>query len=240
VWIFGDDDIIVPGGLAKIISYLETKDYDLVYVNSHPVKSSYTPIESTICSGPTEISDVTLFVGRVHVFLTFISGNIVNKDRVRASVQTPLSSLVGTSLVQLGWIYTALNVYTRGLYIHEQLVGARFNNTGGYKLIEVFGPNLEQVTTKWLQSEKLRRLVINGTLQRFWPAMLLDYRNSPGNFEKEVSPSEILTPAFKDNLRYWFFVYPIIMMPFDLAKFWMFAVRIVNRTDKALGFVLMK
>ena len=34
VWIFGDDDIIVPGGLRVLLGHLETRKYDLLYLKT--------------------------------------------------------------------------------------------------------------------------------------------------------------------------------------------------------------
>lgn len=238
VWIFGDDDTIVPGGIAAILSCLEIKDYDLVYVCSFPLNKSIRSETLRLPLNATEFDDAGLFVKRIHIYFTFISGNIVNKDRVQALHPTSFSSLVGTNLVQLSWVYAALNSFGRGLYIQDKLVGARVDNTGGYKLIEVFGPKLRWVTDQALHSISLRRLVIGGTIQRFWPGMLLDYRRNNKSFESEASPTKTLTAAFRDSPRYWIFVYPILVLPAVLGAWWFFLVRILNRIDKMLGFVL--
>ncbi len=238
VWIFGDDDIIVPGGIAMIFSYLESKDFDLVYVCSFPIASSarFSALRST--SSAMEFDDAEPFVKRIHIYFTFISGNIINKDRLQSLAQGSFSTLLGTNLVQLSWIYAALNEFQRGLYIQEKLVGARVDNTGGYKLTEVFGSRLKRVTQQSLRSLRLRKLIINGTVQRFWPGMLLNYRKNNKLFEKDASPAKTLTAVFKDNPRYWFFVYPILALPTVLGTCWFFLIRVLNRIDKVLGFIL--
>jgi abequosyltransferase len=158
---------------------------------------------------------------------------------VLANHATDFSSLVGTLFVQLGWAYTALNGFVRGLYIREKLIGVRANNTGSYKLLQTFGPGLATITEKWLKSGSVGRIIINGTIQRFWPLMLLRYKNSSQDFGKEADPEAILTPVYKDNFRYWVFAYPIIVLPYPLAAIWAFAVRIVNRLDKAAGYPML-
>jgi abequosyltransferase len=237
VWIFGDDDIIVPGGVAAILSYLEIKDYDLIYVSSYPLQDAhkFSAIRSL---NAVEFEDVKPFVKRIHVNFSFISGNIINKDRVQAAEPVSFSALVGSNLVQLAWVYSALNGFVRGLYIYDKLVGARVDNTGGYKLSEVFGSKLKRVTEKCIRSERVRQLILSGTLQRFWPGLLLGFRKSSGSFETDAAPSRILTAEFKDNPRYWFFVYPILVLPTALGTGWFFFIRILNRIDKAFGFVL--
>jgi hypothetical protein len=116
----------------------------------------------------------------------------------------------------------------------------RINNTGGYKLLQVFGPNLKDITENWLQNRAIKRLIINGTLQRFWPGILLKFKSLSSKFEKEADPEEVLTPVFKDNFRYWIFVYPILIAPSAIGMCWFFVLRVLNRTDKLLGSRLMK
>jgi abequosyltransferase len=238
VWIFGDDDVIVPGAVAAILSCLHHNEYDLVYVNSFPIRGpqKFTPIVGRISH--REYEDVIPFVKRINISFTFISTNIVNKDRVQAAVPASFAALVGTNLVQLAWIFAALNTFTRGLYINQKLVGARVDNTGGYNVASVFGSKLNAVTKIGLHSERLRRLIISGTLQRFWPALLIFLRNSTGSFEHDQAQTRTLTSEFKDNPRYWLFVYPILVLPPFLGSAWFFCIRVVNFIDKTCGYLL--
>jgi glycosyltransferase involved in cell wall biosynthesis len=239
VWIFSDDDLIVPGGLAKILFYCEAAEYDLIWVNNYSFGKFHIPLNAEARPDAVEISDPVSYVKRIHVFFTFISGNIINKDTVLAGGPKAFSSLVGTGLAQLGWTYTALNRFTRGLYIRENLIAMRENNTGGYKLFQVFGPTLATITRNWLSSANLGRIVMNGTIQRFWPMMLLEYKKSASAFADEVKPQVILSALFKDNIRYWVFAYPAIVLPYPLASAWVLFVRILNRLDKAAGFPML-
>jgi glycosyltransferase involved in cell wall biosynthesis len=239
VWIFGDDDILVGGGIAAILSYCGAKEYDILYVNQFPLTDMYKPRTCNAGISAIEISDAREFVRRINIFFTFISANIINKDRVLASNPAPFSELIDTNLMQLGWTYAALNGFERGLYIEEKLIGARANSVGGYKLLEVFGSSLVRVTRDRLHSENLRHLIFNGTIQRFWPTMIYRYKNENVSFEDSGRPREILGAAFKDNYRYWIYVFPILVLPSFLAACWLYAVRVVNRIDKALGFLLL-
>lgn len=240
VWLFSDDDLIVPGGLKKILNYCEAAEYDLIWVSSYSFEDSHQPRRARPSNDVIEISDPKAYTKRVHIFFTFISGNIINKDRVSAGhAADEFSSLIGTNFVQLAWAYTALNGFARGLYIRERLVAVRANNTGGYKLFHVFGPTLASITRKWLKSATLGQIVMNGTVQRFWPLMLLRYKKSAKDFKEEAGPAAVLGPVFKDNWRYWVFAYPVIVLPYPLAAIWVFASRILNRLDKAAGFPML-
>jgi abequosyltransferase len=239
VWLFSDDDLIVPGGLAKILTYCGAAEYDLIWVSAYPFGKFHKPRPVKASRDAVEISDPTAYVKRIHVLFTFITGNIINKDTVLKAGPKVFSSLDGTGLAQLGWTYTALNRFARGLYIREKLIAMRENNTGGYKLFHVFGPALTTITKDWLESPNLGRIVMNGTLQRFWPLMLLRYKKSAIAFADEADPRSVLTPLFRDNIRYWVFAYPVIVLPSLLAAIWVLVVRILNLLDKAAGFPML-
>jgi len=239
VWLFSDDDIIIPGAVPKILSHCEEAEYDLIWVSAYPLREFHNPRAVEAGDDAVTISDAGAYAKRVHVFFTFISGNIINKDRVLAAKPPAFSSLIGTSLIQLGWTYTALNGFVRGLYIREKLIVVRENNTGGYKLFQVFGPTLATITKNWLRSASLRGIVMNGTAQRFWPLMLLRYKKCAKDFAQEASPQTVLTPVFGDNVRYWAFAFPVIVLPSTLAAAWVFAGRVLNRIDKATGFLML-
>src|SRR5580692_8254324 len=125
VWIFSDDDLIVPGGLAKILAYCEAGEYDLIWVSNHSFGKFPKPFAVKARPDAIEISDSAAYVKRIHVFFTFITGNIINKDTVLEAGPKAFSSLIGTNLAQLGWTYTALNRFARGLYIREKLIAMR-------------------------------------------------------------------------------------------------------------------
>ena len=59
--------------------------------------------------------------------------------------------------MQLGWTYTELNRFSRGLYIRETLIGVQTSNTGGYKLFQVFGPYSGDNHKKLVDLHEFRR-----------------------------------------------------------------------------------
>lgn len=239
-WLFSDDDLVAPGGIAKIVSYCESGDYDLMWVSSYGFHGTHTPAPLKAGHDAIDLSDVHAYVKRVHIFFSFISGNIINRDTVLAEGTKRFETLVGSSLMQLAWAYTALNRFSRGLYIREKIIAVRANNTGGYKLFQVFGSTLDRIGREWLQSKSVAQLIMNGAIQRFWPQMLLVYKNSPIAFTDHLKPEEGLTPVFKDNPRYWIFAYPVMKLPRFAARAWVTAVRAVNVLDKILGYPLLE
>ena len=191
VWLIGDDDLVIPGAIEKIMTYLQSADYSLVYVSSYCFEHSTEPNKVKVVHSPSVIKDARAFARSIHINLTFISGLIINKNRLKTAKTTTFSDLVGTNLVQLGWAYEALNSYDRGLYIHEKLVGMRTNNTGGYVLSQIFGYNLQAITSHRLKDTKVARSIINGTLMRFLPAAFLNLHKLSEKFHEEQAPDAI-------------------------------------------------
>ncbi|MCU1251389.1 MAG: putative glycosyltransferase [Edaphobacter sp.] len=157
VWLIGDEDLIVPGAIGKIIFYMQAG-------NSYCFEGAAAPKGVEFSWPPRVIKDAHRFVCSIHVNFTFVSDNIINEDRVMASDPIRLSSLVGTNLMQLGWIYAALNRYI--LYFREKLVGMRTNDTVGYTLSQVIGPNLKKIADRPQTSEEYYQWDI----MRFLPA----------------------------------------------------------------------
>lgn len=239
VWLFSDDDLIVPGALAKILRYCEDT-YDLIWLAGSSFAQPHVPVAAKPGHDAVQITSAREFAKYVHVFFTFISANIINKDTVLSAGPKAFSNLIGSSLAQLGWTYTALNQFTRGLYVREKLIAVRANNTGGYKLFHVFGPKLATITKEWLASGELAEIILNGTVQRFWPLMLHEYNRNPQFFAAEASPKQVLSSIFGANFRYWIFDYPLMTLPGPLAQAWFALTRIVNRLDKAVGYPLLQ
>lgn len=237
VWLFSDDDLIVPGGVAKILGYCEAANYDVISLRNYIFEESHTLSQARARNDAVNISDPREIVKRVHAMFALISINIINKDTVLAAGPKPFAELIGTGLVHLGWTFTALSQFSLGLLIRERLIAVRANNAGGFSVSQVFGHNLLAITKSWLHPETLGQIMINGAVQRYWPAILLAYKNcTPGYFTDQNQPQTVLTPLFRDNPRYWIFAYPVAVLPYHLSLAWLFLTRVINRLDRAAGY----
>ncbi len=241
VWIIGDDDALLPGSVEHVLEYLCRDEYDLAYVS--PI--GYAEVASAqqrrnFRKGVRIYTDPVLFVKRVHIFMTLISCNIINKDRVATVAHEPFSKLIDSNLIQLGWTFTALRAHQKSLYFERPIVSYRTGNTGGYGVCRVFGATLRQVTEEWLDVPKLNQLILNATLQRFLPYCLMAAnQESHGGFQQEDAHA-LLSSVFRSNFRYWFFDYPIIVLPRVLASLWTQMLRVINRIDRAFGYPLLR
>jgi glycosyltransferase involved in cell wall biosynthesis len=238
VWVMGDDDVLAPYALGRIVECLSKDESDLVYLTPFGFEGAEPP-PSTASAAPgnaRRFRDPEAFARRVHFFFAMISANIVNKDRVESVGHRPFSNLVGSNLIHLGWIFTALRGHRRSLILDEGLLGYRCENTGGFGVCQVFGPNMKAVADEWLQVPRLSRIISNGALQRHIPPHLLATKQQAGHPFLREDAHAILSKCFGKSLRYWIFDYSIIMLPRGLAWIWMQILRVFNRIDRACGY----
>ena len=233
VWICGDDDVIEPCGLNTLLKYLTSQDeYDLISLHARGFTGDYSP---QTAKSPEKIKIFKRpedLARRVNVFFTFITGMIINKQRVSSFPHRPFSGLVDTNLVQLSWTYSALEHHRRSLIIYTPLVATLANNTGGYALFKVFGTNLKRITDEWLSSPRVRSAIYRGTMQSFFPWFLVKSKNGSAFLSED--PHRILRPAFGNYLHYWVFDFPIIKLPRILGIGWFWMVKVINKVDKTL------
>jgi hypothetical protein len=185
------------------------------------------------------IEDPEEFALQTHIFLTFITGNIVHRERALSLTQRPFSELIGTSLVQLGWTYSLLRHFKQGAVVSNPVIAASSDARGGYALFTVFGPNLKRIGEEWLVEPRLVQIVVNGTLQVFFPPFVYGTRHVSNSFSEERA-EHILFPIFSGNYRYRFFISPLFHLPKKLARIWLLTNRVINRVDRALGNPMLR
>lgn len=233
VWVFSDDDVVVPGTLRRVLTALAQEKYDIVCISPF-----FSPSEEIQHRKFRHVPDLEFTRARdlarqVHVLFTFISGVIIAKERLSAVPHPPFASLFDSSLGQLGPFFTVLNAHRRSLVIRDPLVTATANRSVGYGIYEVFGTNLTKIASEWIEDEDARKAIIGGTIQRFLPHWILLSRKSAASSVSE-DPHEILRRCFGKYSRYWIFNYPIYALPLPLAKLWLMFVRIFNKFETLL------
>lgn len=238
VWLFSDDDLIAPGGIARVLQALSRRDYDLVQVGHYNFVGEYGAHRTYRPLPDQEYTRAEDLARQTHVFFTFISGIIVNKERIEAEPHRPFASLVGTNLVQLGPCFTALNRHRTSLIIRDPVVAARGNSSVGYALYQVFGPTMTAIVNEWVESPRVRKAIIGGTLRRFFPFWILLGRES-GISRVPEDAHAVLRACHRRDWRYWTWDYPIYILPLPLARLWLLALRAVNKIDSMIGAALV-
>ncbi|AXC11513.1 putative glycosyltransferase [Acidisarcina polymorpha] len=240
VWIVGDDDVILPRGVEVVLGLLASSEFDLVHLRAAPIVAGAEPRAPTRQPRIEIVHDPVTFALRTHVFLTFITSNIIDKRRVSELPHLPFTDIIGTGLVQLSWTYTVLRHFRKGAVVHDCLVaGGGDENRGGYALVTIFGTNLKRITEAWLVDAPLVRIILNGAQQVFFPTYLSLARSKASGFTDE-DPDQVLRPLFFDNWRYHLFIYPVLTLPLGLARLWVLLCRVANRLDKILGNPMLR
>ena len=231
VWVFGDDDVMLEGGLSNVVKLLEQESPDYMFIAPYVFFNSIAEIKPAQRMVPTMvIADPIEMVHLVnlHADLVLISGAIIDKDRLSIFQHPPFSSLIDTNLVQLGWVLTSLRYLRRGVFVQLGVLAARAGNSrGGFQAARVFGQNYSRAVSEMLpKGSKLAAKVINDHLRNWFPRNWMAFRESG---EDPSDQNEVLNKAFSGNLRYWICVYPLLHAPQNLTGIWAKLLRVPSR-----------
>jgi len=222
VLLLSDDDLLLDGGLEKLLPVLQAGNPGVVHIRSYSYQENFrnerprrTP------SGRTLVyQDPNDFAAKVHVNLTFISGNVVNKSLVGEPLRP--EAFLDTSLVQLSWSMWAAQHADTNVYMDDFLVAAKSENTGGYRLCNVFGVNMNRIFRGFESlgaDPEFFRIMNRKTITTFFPGWILKLRSKGNNFHAEEY-FETLRPIFRGHPTLWTMVWPASKWPVPVAKIW--------------------
>jgi abequosyltransferase len=241
MWLLGDDDVVLPGGMNKILSLLATADYALVFLCPYSFHSDYLAERQhdRFQRFAQILPNGLPFIRKVGIMITFTSGIIVNKDRYSSEEQPRLDSLVGSNLLPLGWTLPVLRSGGTSLIVWERLLAGRHSYSGGWSISQVFGDNLNELLRSTLAGrEDIAAAIVNSSLRDFFPFMLTQVRQSTttpfnqGDFRRSIEP------FYKRNWRYWVYVFPIAISPYWAARLWYFGTQLLYRAARRLSSTL--
>jgi hypothetical protein len=220
-WLFGDDDLPRAGLVGALVQLLERNLPDLVYINSRwsPALTDNDPGNPVQALDAVQMDRMT-FSRVVHVWTTFISGMVVRRELAQAG---PLRRFTGTSLVQLGWVFGALERGERFVHVRTPAVLATAGNTGSYRVLTVFGRNFQHVAEDALarseQTRRMARAMVVRTSIAYLPHLVWGYRQGTlGRFGRDESLAEALTPEVRRSLVYALLLRPIERGPHLVAR----------------------
>jgi len=235
VWVIGDDDVILPGGLQLILDVLAKQEIDILYLNGYGFSNHYLdePKRGRGKSGVVEYSNALDFVKHTHVMLTFLTALVVRYGVNVASVSQVVN---GTNLTQLGWVLPLIRDGKKFASIENRVYAATMGNSGGYGAVNVFGNNFRNIANSILKDQpKVAKAIQNGTIVMWFPTYIMSLRKGEAGYLKENVAIE-MKRLFQGNWRYYFFLVPLINLPFKLAQLYFIFVRV---TRKLLGTTLL-
>jgi abequosyltransferase len=232
VWILGDDDVILPGRLGKVLDVLASRDLDVLYLNGYSYSEDYRlePKRGRGKSGVVEFSNSLDFVKHTHIMLTFITAIVV---RSGVNLESVTAITAGSHLLQLGWVLQLVRDGKKFAVINDRVFAAKIANSGGYGAIDVFGRSQNFIVSSILESRpELANAIQNGTIVIWFPTYIMNVRRGNTLPSKNVYLDESLgseiRQVFRANWRYHLFLWPLIKLPMSLARLYFLLVRIIQ------------
>lgn len=247
MWVIGDDEIIYRGVIPYVLALCRIKEFGLLHLANHGFSHGQQEIVS-IRKIPKKVSVSQLnsqdLFKTANIFLTFISANIINRQAILTTCPNfNAKADMNTQLPQLAWTYTALKVSNIHYYIQTPLFAALGDNTSGYKLIEVFGINLTQITKKYLEKTipNAERVISNAVITRLLPRQLMRQFNNSTKKNQFLDDdiAAATRSCFQDKLLFKIFLKPILSTSSFQRKIAFFFVRVFNTVNRKLGYKLL-
>lgn len=220
LWIVGDDDLPQPGAIRGIVELLRRERPAMVYLDSQWVASTAAagmqPLDASLRCRTLERD---AFARQVHVWLTFISGVVVELAGLTAERRNALALRhMGTSLVQLGWVLDALDRGDRFVHVADSCLLATAGNTGGYAVLQTFGANFKRIVLDSLASRpRLARAILLRHLVCYLPGLVWGVRRGRlGRFSDEQG-WDVLRAALGRHAAFWLLVAPVARAPEPVA-----------------------
>lgn len=246
-WQIGDDEIMYRGTVQYVLEFCRTKEFGLLHLsckgfhNGQQAKVSSRKKSKTIAVEKLNSKEI---FRRANVFLTFISANVINRDALLARLPAfDAKAELNTSLPQLAWIYSVLKFFDSHYYIDTPLFGALAGNTGGYKLIKVFGFNLNNITRKYLEDviPNSERIMSNAVLTAVIPGGLMSQSGNWKLTNKYEHENTLLAAeaCFKDYAYFDIFIRPMLSDSKRKRRLAFFFVRVMNRLNRKLRYCFL-
>lgn len=235
-WVFGDDDVLMPGALEKILYLLKRSEFGVVHIKAFPYKGDpfdWAPKRKSAIYEVVGKSQLEGMAYKVSDMFSFITGNIVNKDLVPSGMD--LYRYVDTKYNQIQWVFSALFAAETNLYIDDGLLA--INNeeqSGGYPFCRVFGTNYN-IFFKIFIGKGIDQAffdVINRKMAReLFPALIYHARMTGGSYRNYTPENyfEELRPSYEKYAEFWLCVAPMCKLPLFALYPHFFAVRVINK-----------
>lgn len=207
-WLLSDDDLPRAGLVRALLDLLECESPDLVYMDSRwlPEIADNDPTHPVGVLQGLRLGQLA-FARRVHVWTTYLSGMVV---RATPLLREParLRRFSGTQVSQLAWVLEALRDGSRFIHITTPCILATEGNTGGYKVLKVFGQHVPAIMREMLP-ERVVRAMLRRMATAYLPNLLCGLREARlGRFEQEDA-AEVLRQQFGGMLAFRLLLEPI-------------------------------
>lgn len=232
-WLLSDDDLPASGLIQSVVRYVRAQQPDLLYLPSLWSRDELTVHASRHGSSELLVKPVSAqaLARFAHVNVTFISSWVVRRDRWVHEAEV----LVGSNLLQLSWILSCLKLGSRFAVAQQVCILARSGNTGGYKLLSVFGKNLPATLNALLADRRDLALPILSRLGwTYLPALIwLSRRKAAQTFVQENS--SLALRFWSERLCHKVLHRPLLKLPMPMASIFFLASKAIDRVWQYLS-----
>lgn len=200
MWLLGSDDTPKPGYLTKILEILENREIGVLNICRNRTQEQ----------GLHYVTDVKTFLFEISVYITFISGNIIN-TKVIESIN--LNKYIGTLFVFVPVTLNASISFNDNAVLDENpfVEGNDSKNNGGYNLFEVFVHNLHKIIYEKVEDrsisvqtyDKIKEKIFHEFMENFIHRLLVN--KEANNFILKNAWYNLISFYYKDSY-FWKFV----------------------------------
>lgn len=245
LWQIGDDEVLHRGACRYVLGFARQHEFGLLHIECVGFSNGQQPAQ--LARAIPDAVDVrslssSAMFRQANVYLTFISANVINRHALRAHFPAfdPKSEM-NTYLPQLAWIFGVLKASTHHFHVRTPLFSALGGNTSGYRLVEVFGLNLQAITDRQLGGviAHAQRTMANAVLTRLLPGELVSLSRAAatgGNKFEAENLERALDQAFGRSLYLRWGTKPLLSASALRRSIAFFAVRAFNKINRALNY----
>ena len=230
VWIFGDDDVIFPGSLERILGVLQTPEVDMIFVQAEGFierpDERVTPnpnAPASLYKSPLDFINAVAYAGD----LALISAIVLNKDRIEAFPHPDFREGADSYLIQLGWTFSCLKHLRSAVLFQKGLIATcEKASSRPFDMVMVFGKNWKQLAQRFLgNGSPVYNAVIRRQLDAWFANNWIMMREQ-GYAKNTPHPTRQMRREYGDRALYWLMIHPLLAWPLPLAKLWKHGMRV--------------
>lgn len=221
-WLIGDDDLPAIGSIKLIMDVISKNSADIIYMKSDWRDNIYDECSMREISKVTYsvVNDRLFFARLVNIWLTFISGCIVNKSKILLNNNNFKSdAYLWSTINQMSWICPALKCGDTFIIIDQKIIYASKNNTSGYSALKTFGVNLPLIlkiefeNMTYLIDAIIRHMIPSFLTTLIWKSAISTRGNDNTHFNNQY------WIAIKNNFND-YYIFRVLCIPtYYLPKF---------------------
>lgn len=218
VLLLGDDDLIVDGGLVKIINVLNSNIlYGSITLNAYGYNKEFMqemPLFGSKNNKKYEIFEDYLYATCLNN--TSLSSSVINKDLIYFDETVPESE---KNLTHLRYILTASMKAEINYFFGEFIIAGKRDNSSSYQYTQVFVDELWNIYNRVLNNDWSKRIIKRlkrKFLISFYPRNILTIDNYIFESQKEILGN--FDKHFSEITYYRYFFKKVLVSPYLIKK----------------------